>query len=61
MVAFLKSLWTDERGQGMTEYALILALVAVAIILVVIAFRDRIAEVFRSATGALDQAQQPPQ
>jgi pilus assembly protein Flp/PilA len=61
MLAFLKSLWSDEEGQGMTEYALILALVAVAIIAVVIAFRDQIAAVFTNAAGTLQQAQQPPQ
>ena len=60
-MAFLKSLWTDEKGQGMTEYALILALVAVAIIAVVIAFRNQIANVFTSATSTLQTAQQPAQ
>ena len=60
MLALLKSLWSDESGQGLTEYALILALVAVAIIAIVIAFRNQIAAVFTSATNTLQQAQAPP-
>lgn len=60
MLALLRSLWSDESGQGMTEYALILALVAVAIIAIVIAFRNQIAGVFTSATNTLQQAQSPP-
>lgn len=60
MLALLKSLWSDESGQGMTEYALILALVAVAIIAIVIAFRNQIAAVFTNATNTLQQAQSPP-
>jgi pilus assembly protein Flp/PilA len=29
---FMKSLWKDEAGQGMVEYGLILALVAIVVI-----------------------------
>jgi len=52
----LKSLWNDESGQGLTEYAVIIALVAVGLILILIAFRDSIARVFRATITELDAA-----
>lgn len=52
----MKSLWSDESGQGLTEYAVIIALVAVGLILVLIAFRDAIAQVFRDTTSELGNA-----
>jgi Flp pilus assembly pilin Flp len=42
----LVSFWTDESGQGLTGYAVIFALVAVALLLALVAFRDEIARVF---------------
>jgi Flp pilus assembly pilin Flp len=41
-----RSFWTDESGQGLTEYAVILALVSVTLLLVLVALRDEIARVF---------------
>lgn len=52
----IKNLWNDESGQGLTEYAVIIALVAVGLILVLIAFRDAIATVFNEARSELDNA-----
>ncbi len=52
----LKSFWTDESGQGLTEYALIIALVSIGLILVLVAFRDEIANVFRAIRGELGNA-----
>lgn len=60
MLALFRKLLSDDRGQGLTEYALIIALVAVAIIAIVIAFRNQIANVFTNATGTLQQAQTAP-
>jgi pilus assembly protein Flp/PilA len=42
----LKSFWTDESGQGLTEYAVIIALVSIALLVVLAAFRDELASVF---------------
>lgn len=53
MLALLKSLWSDEQGQGLTEYALIIAFVSVVIIAVLIAFRGQIESVFTSAGNEL--------
>jgi len=52
----LKNLWNDESGQGLTEYAVIIALVAVGLILVLGVFREAIAQVFRDSTTELGNA-----
>jgi len=52
----LKNFWSDESGQGLTEYAVIIALVSVALILVLVAFRDEIARVFNDIRGELSSA-----
>lgn len=48
--------WNDESGQGLTEYALIIALVAVALIVVLVIFRNQIGGVFNRANQALNDA-----
>jgi pilus assembly protein Flp/PilA len=52
----IKNFWNDESGQGLTEYAVIIGLVSVALLLVLIAFRDEIARVFNDARGQLQTA-----
>ena len=37
MMHFWKALWSDESGQGLTEYALIIGLVSVTLILLLTA------------------------
>ena len=60
MKELFKSFWTDESGQGLTEYALIIALVSIALILVLIAFRNEIGRVFNTITTTL-RGQAPAQ
>lgn len=48
-VKFFKS----EKGQGMVEYGLIIALVAIAVIAAVILLGDNIKAIFTKATDAL--------
>ncbi len=43
----------DEEGQGLTEYALIIALIAVAVVAVMIIFRNQIRSIFGSATNSM--------
>jgi pilus assembly protein Flp/PilA len=52
----MKAFWKDESGQGLTEYALIIALVAVALIGVLIVFRNQIGGVFDRASSELNNA-----
>lgn len=56
MVTLWNRFWNDEAGQGLTEYALIIALVAVALIAVLIIFRNQIGGVFDRASSNLNQA-----
>ena len=60
MKALLNSLWSEESGQGLTEYALIIALVAVALIATLVLFRNSIGAVFTDATGKLNNAPNSP-
>lgn len=52
----LKNLWSDESGQGLTEYALIIALVSVGLVLALTAFRDDIGAVFDAIRNELQGA-----
>ena len=40
--------WLNERGQGMVEYALILAVVSITIILALVFFKDQLSNLFSS-------------
>jgi Flp pilus assembly pilin Flp len=50
----LKHFATDESGQGLTEYASIVALVSVALILVLVAFRDELARIYNAMRNELN-------
>ena len=54
MKKMFKSFWADESGQGLTEYALIIALVAIGLIIILIAFRDAIVRIFVAIRGELN-------
>lgn len=40
--------WTDESGQGLTEYASIIALVSIGLMLVLVAFRNELGRIFNA-------------
>ena len=61
MAGLLKKLWRDEEGQGMTEYILIVLLIAIAGIVVWKAFGDRLVEMVRGATKELEKVPTTPQ
>lgn len=48
----LKKLWNEETGQGMTEYGLIIGIVAVLLIVVLVAFKDKLVAIFTSITNS---------
>lgn len=53
MLDIFKRFWSDESGQGLTEYALIIALVSIGLIAVLVIFRDAIGKVFDDIAAAL--------
>lgn len=54
MTKMLTRLWKEEQGQGMTEYGLIIALVALVIIGVLVAFGDKIKSMFTAVNTNAD-------
>lgn len=52
----LKRLWKDESGQGMVEYGLIIALVAIVIIVALSAMGKGLGDKFTGITNALASA-----
>jgi len=59
MLEMLKSFWTDESGQGLAEYAVLIALITLALIALITPFRNAIGAVFTAVTGALTTAVTP--
>lgn len=57
MLKKLKALFVEEEGQGMTEYGLIIGLVAVVLIGVIVVMRGQIASLFTSVSGAITSGQ----
>lgn len=60
MLKAIRDLLKDESGQGMTEYALIIGVVAIMLITALVAFRDEIANVFSRITQGLHSNSNPP-
>ncbi len=53
MINQLKRLWTEEEGQGMVEYGLIIALVAIVAIVGLRAIGGTLGETFDEITDGL--------
>jgi pilus assembly protein Flp/PilA len=58
MSRMLKALWTEEDGQGLMEYALLLAMVSLGLFLVVTNFRDELGDVFDNVIEELQEAEE---
>jgi pilus assembly protein Flp/PilA len=56
MMELLKRLWQEEEGQDLTEYALLLVLIALAAIAVMGSLGNQINAVFSSAASTLNSA-----
>ncbi|WP_156290353.1 Flp family type IVb pilin [Oceanobacillus salinisoli] len=55
MLNKIKGLFTEEQGQGMTEYGLVLGVIAVGVIGLLVMFRGQIMSLFETITGDLSQ------
>lgn len=51
----IKRFLNEERAQSMTEYILIVVLIAIAAIVVIKAFGGKIKELFQKSTDAIDK------
>jgi pilus assembly protein Flp/PilA len=56
MKNLFKQLWADEEGQDLTEYALLLALIALGAITAMKTIATTINNVFSNAAGSLTSA-----
>jgi pilus assembly protein Flp/PilA len=54
MIQLFKSFWTDESGQTLAEYALLLGLIAIVVILVLVLLGGQIRNVFSAITQHLN-------
>ncbi len=54
----LARLHADERGQGMTEYVIILVAIAVVCIAIAVQFGGKIKALFETADGEIDTVDQ---
>lgn len=54
MLDLLKQFWADDSGQGLTEYASIVALVSVALIGVLLAFRGELGRIYNAMRNELN-------
>jgi Flp pilus assembly pilin Flp len=52
----LRSFWKDESGQDMAEYALLLALIALVLVVAIQGFRGAVQQKFQSASSTLNNA-----
>ena len=57
MRALLDRFVTDESGQGLIEYSLIVALVATALIAILVLFRNSVGNVVNGSKNELNAAQ----
>lgn len=60
MKAKMKALFTEEQGQGMTEYGLVLGVIAVAVVGLLAVLRDEIVEMFDTITTAVTDRENAP-
>lgn len=60
MKAKMKALFTEEQGQGMTEYGLVLGIIAVAVVGALAMLRGEIMEMFQSVTDAVTERENVP-
>ena len=56
MVNLAKAFWNDESGQGLAEYALLLGLIVVGVVLIIKGMGGHIKNIFTKANNSLNSA-----
>jgi pilus assembly protein Flp/PilA len=56
MLKLAKGFWTDESGQGLSEYALLLGLIVVAVVVIIKGMGSHIKNIFSKANNELANA-----
>lgn len=56
----MRQLWnnfvTDESGQGLVEYVLLIVLIALGMIGALVLFQEQLGDIYEAITGKLDDA-----
>ncbi|AEI41596.1 Flp family type IVb pilin [Paenibacillus mucilaginosus] len=60
MMNKLRALVTEEKGQGMTEYGLVLGLIAVAVVATLVMLRTEITNIFTDALNTVQSRSETP-
>ena len=60
MSELLRKFWSEESGQGLVEYVLIIALVSIGLTIVMLFFRNAIGNVFKTVSNTLGSAPSSP-
>jgi Flp pilus assembly pilin Flp len=56
MIQLWERFWADDSGQGLVEYVLIIALVAIGLIAIITVFRNAIGRIFKVISDTLNAA-----
>ena len=60
MINKMKALIMDQEGQGMTEYGLVLGVIAIAVVGILVTMRGQITAMFQNASDKIGQANVNP-
>ncbi len=55
MLHKMKALFVEEQGQGMTEYGLVLGIIAIAVVTILVTMRGQITSLFDQASEKLTE------
>ncbi|HYE26341.1 MAG TPA: Flp family type IVb pilin [Clostridia bacterium] len=56
MIEMLRAIWTEDEGQDLIEYGLLLAIITVAAVVAITQIGPKVADYFTDANTALPEA-----